>query len=425
MFDQAWQFFSDPYNQKFVFYLLALLICGFIAGRLNKASGRKGAEPHKIKVDKAFFKGIQYLLSDDPDHAIEEFTKSVQVNSDTIETYVALGNLFRSKGDIDRAIRIRQTIILRPNVEERIKTRALYDLGLDYKTGGFLDRALEAFLDSLEKQPSSITALEEVEKIYEEMEDWENAFSIRKKISRLSKADHRNILAHHKTELAKSYFEKGDIANAKSAFKKAMSIDKTCLDAYLHLGDLHFHEGDYKKAMSTWKKAVKISTGLTFLVYERLENLYGKLKNLKQVEKVLKESLQFKEDSFIHLALARYMLNENNYDGALTELKTALELDPSLWKTRRMIGETLLESGRAEEALESYRELLSFFNDPCLDFQCANCGYLSADLKWKCPECKKWDTISLVSQDLKESLVAKGNKIDKINSNKDRHGGEI
>lgn len=425
MFDQVWQYFSNPDNQKFIFYLLALLICGFMAGRLSKTSDRKGLKPHKIKGDNAFFKGLQYLLSDDPDHAIEEFTKSVQLNSDTIETYVALGNLFRSKGDIDRAIRIRQTIILRPNVDDHIKTRALYDLGLDYKKGGFLDRALDAFLDSLEKQPSNVAALEEVEKIYEEMKDWEKAFSTRKKISKLSKGYHRNILAHHKTESAKSYFEKGDIKKAKSAFKKAMSIDKTCVDAYLHFGDLHFNEGDSKKAISTWKKVVKISPQLAFLAYRRLEEVYDKLKNLKQVEKFLKDCVQSNSDAFTHLAMARYMLNEENFDDALTEIKTALELDPSLWEAHRMIGETLLESGRTEEALESYRELLSYFNDPYLEFQCTNCGYIPADLKWQCPQCKKWDTIFLMNPDLKDSLMVKDNKIDISNSNKDWHGGEI
>ncbi|MFC1495639.1 tetratricopeptide repeat protein, partial [Thermodesulfobacteriota bacterium] len=343
----------------------------------------------------------------------------------TIETYVALGNLFRSKGDIDRAIQIRKTIILRPNIDDQIKIRALYDLGLDYKKGGFLDRALEAFLDSLEKQPSNIAALEEVEKIYEEMKDWEKAFAIRKKISKLSKGDHRNILAHHKAESAKLYFEKGDIAKAKSAYKKAISIDRTCVDAYLHLGDLYFHAGNSKNAMSTWKKVVKISPQLTFLAYRRLEDAYDKLQNVKQIEKFLKECVQFNSDAFTHLALARYMLNEKNYDGALTELKTALELVPSLWEAHRMIGETLLESGREEDALESYRELLSYFNNPYLEFQCTNCGYIPADLKWQCPQCKKWDTISLMNPGLKNPLLVKDKNTGSNNSNAGQLGEEI
>lgn len=425
MFDQVWQYFSDPDNQNFVFYLLAVLIFGFLAGRLSNTHSRKNLKPHKIKGDKAFFKGIQYLLSDDPNHAIEEFSKSVQVNSDTIETYVALGNLYRSKGDIERAIRIRQTIILRPNIDDQIKIRALYDLGIDYRKGGFLERALETFLDLLKKQPSNIAALEEVEKIYEEMKEWEKAFSIRRKISKLAKGNHSNILAHHKTESGKLYYKKGDITEAKAAFKKAISINKNCIDAYLHLGDLYFDEGNSKNAMSTWKKVVRISPELTFLAYRRLENVYDKMRNVKQIEEFLKECARFNSDAFTHLALARYMLNEKDYEGALGELRTALELEPSLWEAHRMLGETLLESGKTNDALESYRDLLSYFNIPSLEFQCTNCGFVPADLKWQCPQCKKWDTISLTNSGLKDSLLVKDEKSEINDSTEDRHGGEI
>jgi len=425
MFDQVWQYFSDPDNQKLVFYLIAVLIGGFLAGRLSKTRGQREIKPYQSKGDNAFFKGIQYLLSDDHNHAIEEFTKSVQVNSDTIETYVALGNLYRSKGDIDRAIRIRQTIILRPNIDDQIKIRALYDMGLDYKKGGFLDRGLETFLDVLKKQPSNIATLEEIEKIYEEMKEWEKAFSIRQKISKLVKGDHSNILAHHKTESGKVFFDKGDIPKAKSEYKKAISINKTCIDAYLHLGDLFFHEGDFVKAMSTWKKIVRISPQLTFLSYRRLEDAYDKLQNVKQIEVFLKECAQFNSDAFTHLALARYMHNEKNYDGALKELNTALELVPAFWEARRLLGEILLESGREDDALESYRELLPYLNIPYLEFQCANCGFLPADLTWQCPQCKKWDTISLIDFSLMDSSLVKDKKSDIKKSIENWHGENL
>ncbi len=146
MFQQLWQWVSEPANLKLVLAVVAVFIIGLIIGRLTRKVEDKDAKLLARRGDNAFFKGIHYLLSNDRDHAIEEFTKSVQVNSDTIETYVALGNLYRSKGDIERAIRIRQTIILRPNIDEQIKLRALIDLGLDYRKGGFLDRALETFL---------------------------------------------------------------------------------------------------------------------------------------------------------------------------------------------------------------------------------------------------------------------------------------
>lgn len=394
MLEQVWLFFSDPDNHNLLILLVIVFLGGYLAGRYGKSRRPEKTETYQSKGDNAFFKGVQYLLSDDPDHAIEEFTKSVQVNSGTIETYVALGNLFRSKGDIDRAIRIRQTIILRPNINEKIKMQALYDLGLDYKKGGFLDRALGTFLEVLEKQPSNVATLEEIEKIYEEMKDWEKAFSIRQKISRLRKKDYSNILAHHKTEAGKAHFIQGSTAKAKSSYKKAISINGRCIDAYLHLGDLYFHGGDFKNAMATWKRIVTISPSLTFLAYRRLEATYDKLQNVKLIESFLKECSRFNSDAFTHLALARYMYKENKYEEALRELKTALELLPSFWEARQLMGEILLEAGKKDDALMAYRDLLSYLDMPHLEFQCSNCGFVPADLKWQCPQCRQWDTIS-------------------------------
>jgi len=117
----AWQWLLEPgVQQILIVFAIALLIGLFLGLRIVPAT-KEVKKTMASKGDKSFFKGIQYLLSDDHDQAIEEFTKSVQVNSDTIETYVALGNLYRSKGDIDRAIRIRQNIILRPNIDQRIR----------------------------------------------------------------------------------------------------------------------------------------------------------------------------------------------------------------------------------------------------------------------------------------------------------------
>ncbi len=402
MFEQVWQYIADPDYQRFGFCLIIALVVGIFIGRYFRT--KYGIKRNTVidKGNDAFFKGIQYLLSDDPDHAIEEFAKSVQVNSDTIETYVALGNLYRSKGDIDRAIHIRKTIILRPNIDEETKLRALYDLGLDYKKGGFFDRALESFLKVLQKEPSNLSALEELEKIYEEMKDWENAFSIRQKIAKFLKGDHSNILAHYKTEAGKALFEKGDTSKAKSILKKAISINKYCIDAYLHLGDLFLAAGDFRHAMSTWRRIADISPQLTFLAYRRLEGAYNKLQDVKQIENFLRECARFNSDAFTHLALARYMYREKNYDEAIDELRKALELDSSLWEARRFMGEILLETGQSAEALDAYRDLLPRLNFRYPEFQCINCGFQPGDLQWQCPQCKKWNTISLINYRLKD-----------------------
>jgi lipopolysaccharide assembly protein B len=395
MAEQVWHYLADPANQRFLLYLFTALAAGFLAGRYLKKGHNRKEKPFFDKGDSAFFKGIQYLLSDDPDHAIEEFTKSVQINSDTIETYAALGNLYRSKGAIDRAIHIRRSIILRPNIDEETKVRALFDLGLDYKKGGFLDRSLDTFQNVLSKRPSDMATLEELEKIYEEIKDWENAFVIREKIAKLTKTNYSGILAHHKAEAGKALFEQGDATRAKSYLKKAISINKQCIDAYLHLGDIYLATGEIKEAMSTWKKIATISPQFTFLAYQRLEQVYNKSHETRHIEEFLKECAKYNTDAFTHMALARHMYREKRHDEALFELKNALDYYPRFWEARRLMGEILLETGSTGDALNAYSDLLMHLNVPYLEFQCANCGFHPAALKWQCPQCKKWDTITL------------------------------
>ncbi|HDZ89680.1 MAG: tetratricopeptide repeat protein [Deltaproteobacteria bacterium] len=400
MLQSAWQWILEPGGEAVLLFSIIALLIGLILGSLIGSSSRK--ETGKALVnrgDKSFFKGIQYLLSNDHDQAIEEFTKSVQVNSDTIETYVALGNLYRSKGDIDRAIRIRHNIILRPNIDEQIKIRAIFDLAMDYRKGGFLNRALKTFLEVAEKSPGDVEVLKEIERIYEELRDWEKAYETRQKIARLDKGDHRNILAHYLVEMGKVCHEKGDLGRARALFTKAISTHRRCVDAYLHLGDLYFERQEHKKAIAVWKKVVEIIPQFTFLAYRRLEGAYSRMKNLEPVGLFLKQCARSNSDAFTHVALARYLHNENDVEGALRETEAALALDPSFWEARKFKGEILMSQGRDEEIISDYGEIMKNLNIPYLRFRCSQCGFEPDELQWKCPQCNGWDTIGLVESD--------------------------
>jgi lipopolysaccharide biosynthesis regulator YciM len=395
MLQYLWQWVMNPTHQRWGLILLGAFIIGLIFGRLGRFRQQKRAKLDR-EGDEAFFKGIQYILSNDHDQAIEQFTKFVQVNSETIETYIALGSLYRSKGDIDRAIRIRQSIILRPNVDEQIKFRALIDLGLDYRKGGFLNWALETFKKVLEKQPSNLETLKEIEKIYEETKDWENAFDTRQKIAKLEGGNHNHILAHQRTEIGKLFFEKGEFTKAHTHFRKAIAIYPGCVDALLHLGDLHFQKQDYHNAIKTWKKVLEVNPKFTFLVYRRLTGVYHDMENLSPVFDFLEEiTKSHTADAFSHLALAHFLFNKQEAQRALQELEKALAIDPGFWEARKLMGEILLAQGMQAEALAAYQELIARLNIPYLKFQCNNCGYRPNDLEWQCPQCKKWDTILL------------------------------
>ncbi|RLB29822.1 MAG: hypothetical protein DRH11_15575 [Deltaproteobacteria bacterium] len=389
------QWLAVPDNQLVVAVFVSLL-AGLYTGRWLDRRSRNLTKPIIPKGDKALFKGIQYILSNDHDQAIEELTKSVQINSETIETYVALANLYRSKGAIDRAIRIRQSIILRPNVDERIKLGVLFDLGLDYRKAGFLDRAIDTFHEVAKKDPSDVKTLEQIERIHEELKDWESAYQTRRRIAKLTGGDHKHILAHHLVEMGKVHQEKGELLKAVSLYNKAISTHKTCVDAYLHLGDLYFTRKEYKRAVSTWKRIVQVAPRFTFLAYRRLEGAYSAMKNLKPVGDFLKACAESSGDAFTYMALARYLYNENDVEGALEQVESALKLAPAFWEARRFKGEILLRHHREKEALLDYEDLISHLNVPFLKFRCEQCGYQSNELQWQCPQCRNWDTINLV-----------------------------
>ena len=396
MVESIWHWFLESGNQWVLIIALVSAGIGIVIGRGLQHGNRRAFDRSSAKGDPSFFKGIQYILSNEHDQAIEEFTKAVQVNSETVETYVALGNLYRSKGDIDRAIWIRQNIILRPNVDEQIKLRALFDLGKDYKKGGFLNRALNTFQKVVQRNPSDLETLREMERIYEELNDWDNAYAVRQKIARLEKGDHSHILAHHLVEMGKVQQDEEDLGKAKYFFEKAISTHRRCVDAYLHLGDLHFQKEDYRKAISAWRRVVDVSPEFTFLAYGRLEKAYTKMANLKPVEEFLRESAAANSDAFTHMALARFLVNANDAKGALEEIEAALELNSGLWEARRLRGEILLKHGDQNEIIRDYEDLIGKLNMPDLRFQCALCGFEPNRLQWRCPQCNQWDSIQLV-----------------------------
>lgn len=397
MLESIWQWFLGGGSLQILLTAIVFLLIGVFLGVRMRSPKEDKQTVAKNRGDSSFFKGVQYLLSNDHDQAIEEFTKSVQVNSDTIETYVTLGNLYRSRGDIDRAIRIRQNIILRPNIDEQIKIGALFDLGKDYRKGGFLNRALKTFLQVSQKTPSDVRTLKEIERIYEGLKDWENAYATRQKIARLEKGPHEHILAHHLVEAGKVCQETDDVAKAKTLFNKAISIQKECVDAYLHLGDLYFKRQDYKKAIAAWKKVAEVAPQFTFLAYGRLEGAYTRMKNLEPVEVFLKECARLNPDAFTHMALARYLFNKNDMAGALKEINNALALNPGFWEARRFRGQMFLTGGAKEDILADYGEIIEGLNVPYLRFRCIQCGFEPNELLWQCPQCNRWDTIGLIN----------------------------
>ncbi len=375
---------------------VACLAVGYFLGRLDWSGegGRPMMRRGKAQEGLAYIKGVNYILSDAPDLAIEEFIKAVQINSETVETYLALGSLFRSKGDVTRAIRIHQGIICRPQLEPKILLQALYDLGLDYRKAGLLDRAVTTFQDLISRDGKMLPAYIQLEELFEESKDWEAAFQVQERISKLRKSDDAHVLAHLMTEMGKVHMAKGDVKAARGAFRKAIGIDSKCVDAYLHFGDLHAQEGQDAKAVGMWKKVMEVAPAMTFLAYPRLEHAFYRMGQVGVLEELLRRSGAGEEDLFTQVFLARHLRKKGETGEAIRTLKGILDQRPDSREARRELIEVYLGEGMKDEAIGEFGRLLETLSVEDRHFQCRMCGYRNEQLLWKCPQCQRWDTMA-------------------------------
>jgi lipopolysaccharide biosynthesis regulator YciM len=216
---------------------------------------------------------------------------------------------------------------------------------------------------------------------------------MRQQISKLTGSDDRNILAHHQTELGKVYAQKNLSPQAEDCFKKAISLDVKCVDAYVHLADLYVGLGELDRALKMFKKLARMVPQMSHLAFRRLEELKLTEKDEQKVERFLQECIQIHETADVRLALAWHRLKRGQRNEAITELKKALILNPRLISARKALGAIILDLSMNEEVFVQYRQLLEILDIPQRDYQCSQCGYASSELMWKCPQCHRWDTI--------------------------------
>jgi len=379
--------------------LILVAVClplGYILGASFSTKGlRLGLPPGKgAQQPPAFLKGMRSMLAKETDQAIAELTRAVELDSETVETYIALGHLYRSKGIFDRAISIRQSIIARPRLDPKIKIQALYDLGGDYRQGGFLSRAIEAFEQVLAGDSRHLGALTELEQIFEEINDWERALDIQKRLDKETGRSSPEVLAQLKTEQAKQLHEAGNLAEAKAALKRALAWNKACVPALLCLGDIYLEQGETKKALGAWRRIAQSAPKLTFLALEMVIGRDWEAKDTEAVDEFILGSAGESKDPWTQFLTARYLAARGKEKETIEALKRVFELSPGFLPAHRDLGQILMDRGQIDEILSAYQDLLEHLPGVERQFQCSHCGFKSGEISWKCPSCRQWETIS-------------------------------
>lgn len=379
--------------------LIALLV-GLAAGKAwerYKLSDGRWIDRRRARESPHYMVGLNSLVAGQIDHAIDELTRAAAVAGDVLEIRLILGNLYREKGQVGRAIQEHQGLLQRPNLRKLEHANVLLCLGLDYKAGGFVDRALEAFSEVLRLDPGNEYALSNLEKLYEEQHQWSEAYTTRQKLSAAAdeerKPRHQEILAFLEDALGRESLKRMDYAQASRHFASAIDLDPRNTPAYLNLGDVQFLEGDTTRAVETWEQLVETSPERSYLAFSRLESAYPKIGAGEKFPELCRRLIVEDPQNWrARLALAGHLSARGAPAEGLELLFEALVLNPHGLALHQAIWETLSRLGIPQELVDRYLEITRksiFYLDPHL---CVRCRYRSTELLWQCPNCHEWNT---------------------------------
>jgi len=379
---------------------LVALLAGLTIGKAwerYKLRDGKWFDRRRARESPHYILGLNFLVANQIDLAIEELTRAASVDPDALEVHMILGNLHREKGQVGKAINVHQSLLQRPRLNRLEHAYVLLCLGLDYKRGGFVDRALEAFTEVLRLDPKNEYALMNLQKLHEEQHQWTEAYDTRERLSQLAATDARSqsqaILAFLENEIGLEAFRRKDCAEAARRFGAAIALDASAVPAYINLGDVRAAEGDERGAAEIWEKLVDISPDRAYLAFDRLEALGRRTGHPERFTRLCRRLIdENPQDWRARLALSRHLAAAGQPREALDLLFAALVQNPHALSIHQAIWRALGQLHHPAALVDRYGELTEhavFYLDPHV---CVRCRYRSTELLWQCPHCHDWNT---------------------------------
>ncbi|MFD2177393.1 lipopolysaccharide assembly protein LapB [Veronia pacifica] len=378
---------------ELLFLLLPLAAgYGWYMGNRNARHQRQDKSHH---LSRQYVAGLNLLLSDQSDKAVDLFIDLLQVDNDTIDTHLALGNLFRSRGEVDRAIRIHQNLIARPNLTLDQRNLSLQQLAKDYMTAGFIDRAEKIFEQLTDEPDYKSFALEQLLSIYQQTREWDKAIVVANKLLKAGKSSLKNDIAHFHCELSMQSVAEDDLRTARQQLRKALSIDKNCVRASLMIAKMDIQQDDIKSAVKVLETVLEQDTDFVSEALPLLVECYSKLNKEMAMVRFLKECLDRKAGVSAELMMSDVIQKNENTAMAQAFLTRQLTRNPTMkgfYKLMELHAEEA-EEGRAKTSLTALKDLVAEQLKIKPHYRCRKCGFSTHSLYWHCPSCKGWGSI--------------------------------
>lgn len=355
-------------------------------------SHSKKANQSTNHFSREYVVGLNYLLNEQPDKAVDVFIKLLEVDSDTVETHLALGSLFRRRGEVDRAIRIHQNLIARPQLSMLQRKEALMALGQDYMSAGVFDRAERIFTEVVEIGGNrEISSLYGLLAIYQQEKAWEKALQIIKKLEDATGNSMHAQAAHYYCETACQSLKNHAYDKAYLAVKQALSVDKNSVRASLMLADLEIKNARYKHAIRALKRVPGQDSDFLTEIIEPLVQCYRELNAMDECIDYFEQTLNDHPRASVIFVIGEYLRSEKSTDFAIDFVSSQLNRHPSIRGLNRLIFWHLESAhGKVREKLQMLYNITSKFLDNKPVYRCGQCGFGGKLLHWHCPSCKHW-----------------------------------
>ncbi len=345
-------------------------------------------------LPRSYFKGLNFLLNEQPDKAIEAFIEVVKVDPQTIELHFALGSLFRRRGEVERAIRMHQNLVERPDLAADQKLAALFELAQDYFKAGLLDRAEELFA-KLETTAYAEQALRFLLEIFEQEKEWNKAIDIAGKLETVTGRSHQKEIANFCCELAINEMMHSRPDAARPHLAEALAHHRMCVRANMLLGDLEAAAGRPEAAIEAWKRIESQNPHYLALIAERLYNAFKQRGKVEEGVNLLRGYLEKYPSLDLVNVVFQGTLESKGPEPAYRLVRDELRRMPTLLGLDKLLEAQLLDAPLDRRRdLELVKQLVNQHTRSLAMYKCDNCGFRARQYYWHCPACAAWETYS-------------------------------
>lgn len=382
----------DFISQWFWFFLLlpVAALSGWVIGRRG---GERHSDTQVSRLSTTYFRGLNYLLNEQPDKAIELFLHIAELDKDTFETQVALGHLFRKRGEVDRAIRLHQGLVQRPDLSDAQKVQALLALGEDYMRSGLLDRAETVFGDLARIDQRAPQALRHLIGIYQAERDWEKAIENASRFEAATGEPMGKLIGQFECELADRLRAAGDAPGARAAVARAYAADSSSVRAGILEGRIETDAGNDAAAIRAFERAARHDADYLPEILPALLAAYERAGDATGARAFLSEMSEHYRGVSPVLALTRLVEEEEGAAAARAYLAQQLKDRPSVRGEAALIDLTLAADADPAATLRDLKHITDQLLVRNPSYRCNRCGFGARSHHWQCPSCKEWGTV--------------------------------